>query len=42
MKYMFLVLFALLTPLVAAERSVVYPFDVTLGGIKAEMKEGGE
>ena len=37
MKYTFLVLFALLAPLVAAERSVVYPFDVTLGGIKAEI-----
>jgi hypothetical protein len=29
-------------PLSAEERPLVYPFDVTLGGTKAEMKEGNE
>ena len=32
----------LVMPLLAEERPVVYPFDVTLGGTKAVMKEGNE
>ena len=32
----------LVMPLSADERPVFYPFDVTLGGTKAEMKEGNE
>lgn len=32
----------LVMPLLAEERPVFYPFDVTLGGTKAEMKEGNE
>lgn len=32
----------LVMPLPADERPVVYPFDVTLGGTKAEMKVGNE
>lgn len=32
----------LLAPLAAADRPDLYPFDVTLGGTKAVMKEGNE
>ncbi len=32
----------LVAPLLAADPSTVYPFDVTLGGTKAELKEGNE
>lgn len=35
-------LLLLVAPLHSGERPVFYPFDVTLGGTKAEMKEGNE
>ncbi|QJE97198.1 hypothetical protein [Luteolibacter luteus] len=38
----FLPLIALVATLNAGERPALYPFDVTLGGTKAEMKAGNE
>ncbi|WP_367874992.1 hypothetical protein [Luteolibacter sp. Populi] len=35
-------IFSLLSPLAAADRPDLYPFDVTIGGTKAEMKEGNQ
>jgi len=40
MKKTLALAFCLLAPLHAEERPSVYPFDVTLGGTKAEMKDG--
>ncbi len=42
MKKALALLFCLLVPLQAQDRSTFYPFDVTLGGSKAEMKAGNE
>ncbi len=43
MKTLFLAAAILLAaPLHADERSSVYPFDITLGGVKAEMKDGND
>ena len=42
MKGFLACLLLLAAPLHAEERPVFYPFDVTLGGTKAEMKEGNE
>ncbi|HEY1121022.1 MAG TPA: hypothetical protein VGE67_05460 [Haloferula sp.] len=42
MKSPIVILFCLAAPLVAADRSTFYPFDITLGGTKAEMKAGNE
>lgn len=42
MKRALACLLLLVMPLAADERPVFYPFDVTLGGSKAEMKEGNE
>ena len=42
MKSPLVILFCLAAPLVAQDRSTFYPFDITLGGTKAEMKAGNE
>jgi hypothetical protein len=42
MKSALALLFCLAAPLIAADRETFYPFDVTLGGTKAEMKAGNE
>ena len=42
MKKILPLLFCLVASLHAGERSDFYPFDVTLGGTKAEMKAGNE
>ncbi len=42
MKKALPLLFCLFSPLQAEDRPSVYPFDVTLGGTKAEMKAGNE
>ena len=42
MKSSLAILFCLAAPLIAADRSTFYPFDITLGGTKAEMKPGNE
>ena len=42
MKKLLALLFCTAAPLVAAERPDLYPFDVTIGGTKAVMKEGNE
>ena len=42
MKSALISFLVLLLPLSAAERPTFYPFDVTLGGTKAEMKEGND
>ena len=42
MKSALACLLLLIGPLAADERPVTYPFDVTLGGTKAEMKAGNE
>ena len=42
MRRTFAALACLITALSAEERPALYPFDVTLGGTKAEMKAGNE
>jgi hypothetical protein len=42
MKRTLAVLLCLASPLLGEERPALYPFDVTLGGTKAEMKAGNE
>ncbi len=42
MKSTLACLLLFIVPLAADERPVSYPFDVTLGGTKAEMKSGNE
>jgi hypothetical protein len=42
MKSPLALLFCLAAPLIAADRETFYPFDITLGGAKAEMKPGNE
>jgi hypothetical protein len=42
MKSSLAILFCLAAPLIAADRETFYPFDITLGGTKAEMKAGNE
>lgn len=42
MKKTLALMLSLLSPLAAGERPSLYPFDVTLGGTKAEMKAGNE
>lgn len=42
MKSPLVLLFCLAAPLIAEERPTFYPFDITLGGAKAEMKAGNE
>ena len=40
MKRLLIPLVLLTAPLHAEERPLIYPFDITLGGVKAEVKEG--
>lgn len=40
MRVLLACLIALAAPLHAEDRPLFYPFDITLGGVKAEMKEG--
>jgi hypothetical protein len=42
MKKLLALLFCAAAPLSAADRPDLYPFDVTIGGTKAVMKEGNE
>ena len=42
MKPSLAILFCLAAPLIAEDRPAFYPFDITLGGTKAEMKAGNE
>ena len=42
MKSSLALLFCLVAPLIAEDRPTFYPFDITLGGTKAEMKAGNE
>ena len=42
MKSPLAILFCLAAPLMAVDRESFYPFDITLGGTKAEMKPGNE
>ena len=42
MKSSLALLFCLAAPLIAEDRPTFYPFDITLGGTKAEMKAGND